>query len=400
MNTTSTSPVTSSLPPLPYARQQIDEADIAAVVAVLRSPLLTQGPKVPEFEACVAQYCGAKHAIAVANGTAALHLAALASGAGLDDLGITSPLTFLASANCIAHTRAAVDFVDVMPETLCLDVAALAKRCDRGKAPKLVVAVDYAGVPAELPRLYELAQRYGFTLIEDAAHALGSSYEYQGETHRCGGCAHAQMATLSFHPVKIITSGEGGMVLTNDDDLARRIRRLACHGVERDHDRMTRNDGPWYHEMHELGFNYRMTDLQAALGLSQMNRLDDWCRRRREIVARYNEAFCGLADIPPWPEHTTPAFHIYVLRLSGAWRGHRRRFFERLTETGIIPQVHYIPVHLQPYYRNHVGHQPGSFPVAEDTYRRCISLPLYSSMSDEDVSRVIEVVHTILSHKP
>ncbi len=336
----------------------------------------------------------------MANGTAALHVAALASGIGPGDVGVPSPLTFLASANGIAYTGADVDFVDVTSDTLCLDIDALADRCARRQAPKLVVAVDYAGVPCDLPRLYELAGAYGFTLLEDASHALGSEYRHQGRRYRCGGCGHAHMATLSFHPVKVITCGEGGMVLTNDDDLARRIRQLACHGVERERGRLTRDDGPWYHEMHELGFNYRITDFQAALGVSQMRRLEEWCRRRREIVRRYDDAFADLADAPPWPDHTSPAFHIYVLRLRGVWREHRHRFFERLLEAGISPQVHYIPVHTQPYYQARLGYAPGSFPIAEDTYSRCVSLPLYPSMSEADVSRVIDAVCAILSGAP
>ena len=386
--------------PLSYGRQWIDASDIRAVVEVLRAPLITQGPKVAEFERRVADYCGARHAVAVANGTAALHVAALASGLQPGDVGVTSPLTFLASANCIAHAGGTVDFVDIDSETLCLSVDALARRCTRGAAPKLVVAVDYAGVPGDLPRLWALAGEYGFTLIEDAAHALGSTYRHGGTDYRCGGCAHAHLATFSFHPVKAITTGEGGMVLTNDEGLAEHVRRLACHGIERDRGRLSSDPGPWYHEMRELGFNYRITDIQAALGLSQMDRLDRWCCRRREIVTRYQQAFGELADTPPWPEGTWPAFHIYVLRLSGRWREHRRRFCECLTETGICTQVHYIPVHTQPYYRARCGHRPGSFPVAEDTYARCLSLPLYPGLTDADVSYVIDTVCRILSQSP
>lgn len=393
-------PPCPSTAPLPYGRQSIDEADIAAVVEVLRSAWLTQGPKLAEFERCVADYCGARHAIAVSNGTAALHVAALAAGIGPGDVGITSPLTFLASANCIAYTGARVDFVDVSPATLCLDTEALAERCAAGAPPRLVVVVDYAGVPADLPRLMALADRYGFTLLEDAAHALGSSYVHRGQTYRCGGCAHAHLATFSFHPVKTITAGEGGMVLTNDDELARRVRRFAGHGVERDRNHCTRHDGPWYHEMHELGFNYRLTDLQAALGLSQMRHLDAWIARRRDIVRRYNAAFEELADTPPWPANTAPAYHLYVLRLRGAWRAHRRRFFECLTAAGIRPQVHYIPVHTQPYYQQRYGFGPGRFPTAEDTYARCLSLPLFPTMIDADVDRVIDVVGSILAREP
>ncbi len=385
---------------LPYGRQCIDADDIAAVVEVLRSPRLTQGPAVAAFEERVAEYCGAKHAIAVANGTAALHVAALAAGLGPDDVGVTSPLTFLASANCIAYTGARVDFVDVAPATLGLDVEALAERCARGAVPRLVVAVDFAGVPCDLSRLFGLAERYGFTLIEDAAHALGSTYRYQGREYRCGSAAHAHLATLSFHPVKTITTGEGGMVLTNNGGLAERVRRLACHGVERERGHLTHDEGPWYHEMHDLGFNYRLSDMQAALGLSQMNRLDGWCRRRREIVTCYNEAFAGLAETPPWPADTAPAFHLYVLRLVGAWREHRRRFFERLVAAGIVPQVHYIPVHTQPYYRRRFGYGPGLCPVAEDTYGRCLSLPLFPSLTDTDVERVVETVRDVLASAP
>ncbi|MCP4591550.1 MAG: UDP-4-amino-4,6-dideoxy-N-acetyl-beta-L-altrosamine transaminase [bacterium] len=386
--------------PLSYGKQWISEDDIAAVVEVLRSPWITQGKKVPEFERRVADYCGAKHAVAVSSGSAALHMAALATGLGPGDTGVTVPLTFVSSANCIAHTGAEVDFVDIAADTFCLDVDALAARCAGGSVPRVVVAVDFAGVPANLPSLFELAERYGFVLIEDAAHSLGSEYRLAGRDYRCGGCAHAHLATLSFHPVKAITCGEGGMVLTNDDHLAHRVRRLAGHGLERDPSRLSRNDSPWYHEMQELGFNYRLTDFQAALGLSQMDRLEQWARRRREIVQRYNQAFRDLADIPPWPENTLPAFHIYVLRVRGAWRDHRRLLFERLAQRGITPQVHYVPVHTQPYYQDRLGRRSGGFPVAEDTYYRCLTLPLYPSLTDADVSRVIAAVREILNQPP
>lgn len=377
---------------LSYGRQWIDEADIAAVVEALRAPLITQGPVIRQFERRVAEYCGAKHAIAVSSGTAALHVASLATGIEASDIGVTSPLTFVASANCIAYTGAGVDFIDIRPETLCLDPDALERRCGTDPIPKLVVAVDFAGVPCELPRLFDLARRFGFTLIEDAAHSLGASYRHEGRWYRCGGCAHAHLATLSFHPVKAITTGEGGMVLTNDDALADRVRRLACHGIQRDRRRLSRDEGPWYHEMTELGFNYRVTDFQCALGLSQMDKLERWCERRREIASRYNDAFRELAEVPPWPEHASPAFHLYVLRLTGRWAARRREFFDALAAVGIQPQVHYIPVHLQPYYQWRFVFKRGGFPAAEDVYARCMSLPMYPALTDDDVSRVTQAV--------
>src|SRR5438445_4059647 len=272
--------------PLPCGRQWVDEEDIRAVVEILRSDWLTQGPMVKAFEQALADYCGARYAVAVSSGTAALHLACLAAGVGPGDGGLTSPISFAASANCIAYCGGAPAFVDIDPRTITMEPASLERTCQQ-QPPKVVIPVDFAGQPADLPAIYQIARKVGALVIEDAAHSLGATYDYQGQPFRTGSCAHADMATLSFHPVKHITTGEGGAVLTNDAGLYQRLLDLRTHGITRDPARLTRDDGPWYHEQQELGFNYRITDIQCALGLSQLRKLAAFVARRRELVQRY-----------------------------------------------------------------------------------------------------------------
>jgi UDP-4-amino-4,6-dideoxy-N-acetyl-beta-L-altrosamine transaminase len=377
---------------LPYGKQSLDEADIEAVVQVLKSDFLTQGPAIPKFEKAVADWCGAKHGIAMANGTATLHCAAKALGLGHGDWLWTSPITFVASANAGRYCGAQVDFVDVDPGTVNLSVAALAVKLEeaekQGKLPKVVVPVHFAGQSCDMPGIHALAQKYGFRILEDAAHALGGSY--QGET--IGNCRWSDAVSHSFHPVKIITSGEGGMITTNDDELAWRIATLRTHGITRDADRMTReSDGPWYYQQLELGYNYRMTDLQAALGASQMNKLDAFAARRRELADLYDQE---LRDLPLRPLARDPAgisgWHLYLIRLNlEAIQRTRREVFESLRAEGIGVNVHYIPVHLQPDYER-MGFKKGDFPEAERYYEECITLPLFPAMSDDDVKKVAE----------
>ena len=379
-----------SAPFLPYGRQSLDADDIAAVVAVLHSDYLTQGPAVGRFEQAVAGWCGARHGVAMANGTATLHLAAKALGLGHGDWLWTSPITFVASANAGRYCGAQVDFVDVDPGTvnLCPDRLAdkLARAEKDGRLPKVVVPVHFAGQPCALDRIHALSLKYGFRILEDAAHALGGSY--RGE--RIGNCRWSDAVSHSFHPVKIVTSGEGGMITTNDDELAWRIGTLRTHGITRDADRMVgESHGPWYYQQLELGYNFRMTDLQAALGASQMGKLERFAARRRELADRYDRALAGLPLRPLARDpHGVSGWHLYMIRLDlAAIRRTRREVFESLRAQGIGVNVHYIPVHLQPDYAK-LGFTAGMFPEAERYYEEAITLPLFPAMQDADVERV------------
>ena len=379
-----------SAPFLPYGRQNIDEADIAAVVEVLKSDFLTQGPAIGRFEKTVATFCGAGHGIAMANGTATLHCAAKALGLGHGDRLWTSPITFVASANAGRYCGAKVDFVDVDPGTVLMCPerleAKLVQAEKEGALPKVVVPVHFAGQSCDMPRIHALGRKYGFKILEDAAHALGGEFEGR----RIGGCEWSDAASHSFHPVKIVTSGEGGMITTNDPELAWRIGLLRTHGITREADRMVgESHGGWYYEQLELGFNYRMTDLQAALGTSQMTRLEAFARRRREIADLYDRELAGL---PLRPLARDPrgisGWHLYMIRLNlGEIRRSRREVFDSLRAQGIGVNVHYIPVHLQPDYQK-LGFARGMFPESERYYEEAITLPMFPGMTDEDVVRV------------
>ncbi|MGZ3496486.1 MAG: UDP-4-amino-4,6-dideoxy-N-acetyl-beta-L-altrosamine transaminase [Vulcanimicrobiaceae bacterium] len=380
---------------IPYARQSIDEEDIARVVEVLRSDFLTQGPVVPEFEHAVSRRCGSTHAVATSNATAALHLACAALGVGPGDTVWTSPNTFVASANCARYCGAGVDFVDIDPATFTIGIAALTAKLEQaaaaGRSPKAIVAVDFAGQPCHLEALAALKDRYGFYLIEDASHAVGASY--RGEP--VGNGRYADITIFSFHPVKILTTGEGGMALTSNANLAERMALLRSHGVTRDPSLMDNSAAePWEYEQLALGFNYRMTEIQAALGLSQLARLDTFLERRRAIAARYD---CELADLPmTLPRQNadgSSAYHLYPVRIhSGEAAIDRRDVYDALVARGIRPNVHYIPVHLQPYYRA-LGFAPGDFPQAEAYYREALSLPMYAALGDEEQTTVIQALH-------
>jgi perosamine synthetase len=370
--------------PLPYGKQAIEENDIAAVVAALRSVWLTTGPHVESFEKALAEYCRAKHAVAVANGTAALHVAMLAAEIHPDDRVLTSANTFLASANCAEFVGATADFADIDPRTS--NVTADTLRAAWRDDVRAVVPVDFAGQSCDMQAIAELARSKGALIIEDASHAIGS--EYNG--HCTGGHPWADITTFSFHPVKTITTGEGGAILTNDDRLAERCRRFRNHGMVR-----VENVGPWYYEMPELGFNYRITDLQCALGLSQLKRLDHFIQCRAEIVATYNDAFKSLpfSTTPYSSPSTKSAWHLYVLQIDFKDLGKSRtQVMQELRQHGVGTQVHYIPVHLQPYYRNKYGYASGKCPNAEAYYERCLSLPLFPTMTKSDVKRVIAAV--------
>jgi len=395
---------------VPYSRQSINQDDVDAVNDVLRSDWLTQGPKVKEFEEALASRCGAKHCVAVANGTVALHLACLALGVKERDVGITSPLSFLASANCIAYCGGRPEFADIDRSRLCLSPDRVEEYCKTHKAPKVVVPVDFAGVPADLPRFSELSEKYGFRLVEDAAHAIGSRYTFEGKEYACGSCAHTDLAILSFHPVKNITTGEGGAILTNDDELAVKLRRIANHGIERDSSNfvpghseiVTRHKFPaWYHEMQDLGFNARITDIQSALGISQLKRLDEFKSKRQHLVRKYNEAFEELERKkivlrPPWPENTEPCYHLYTLRLGAACKISRDDLFLELRNKGIYCQVHYIPIYRQPYYVDRFSVVPERFPETEMYFASCLSLPLFPDMDEDTFSYVVSAIVSLV----
>lgn len=381
---------------IPYGRQDITADDIAAVESVLRSDFLTQGPAVPAFEKALASYCGASRAVAVSNATAALHMACMALDLGPGDTLWTSPNTFVASANCALYCAAQIDFVDTDPRTYNMSIEALEakllKAAAENRLPKVVIPVHFAGQSCEMREIHALGQRYGFRIIEDASHAVGG--RYLGEP--IGNCRYSDITVFSFHPVKIITTAEGGMALTNDPKLADRMERLRSHGITREPSMMTwESEGPWYYQQIELGYNFRMTDMQAALGHSQLQRLDDYVARRHRIAARYNQMLGGLPLTVPYQHPDShSALHLYPIRLDDA--STRRQVFEGLRTRGIAVNVHYIPVHTQPHYRR-LGFQPGDFPESERYYAGAISLPMFPTLTEAQQDTVISTLKDLLA---
>lgn len=383
---------------IPYGRQDITQADIDAVVGVLQSDFLTQGPMVPKFEGMIADYCGAKHALAVNSATSALHIACLALGLGPGDLLWTTPVTFVASANCGLYCGARVDFVDIDPRTYNLDVVALEHKLleaqRNGQLPKVLVAVHLCGQPCDMERIHTLSQQFGFRVIEDASHAIGG--KYQGLP--IGNCQYSDITVFSFHPVKIITTAEGGIVTTNDAQLAQKMGLLRSHGITRDPEQMTHDpDGPWYYQQIDLGFNYRMTELQAALGVSQMDRLDDYVARRHELAARYRELLAHLPVTLPWqhPEGYS-GLHLFVIRLQlDKLAVTHRQVFESLRAQGIGVNLHYIPVHTQPYFAE-MGFAPDAFPESQKYYREAISIPMFQTMTFGEQDEVVAALNKAL----
>lgn len=376
---------------IPYGRQEITQADIDAVVGVLQSDFLTQGPQVPLFEKTVAEHVGARHALAVNSATSALHIACLALGLGPGDWLWTTPITFVASANCGLYCGAQVDFVDIDPRTYNLCPQALERKLvaaqAAGRLPKVVVAVHLCGQPCDMAAIHALGQRYGFKIIEDASHAIGG--KYKGEF--IGNGRYSDITVFSFHPVKIITTAEGGMALTNDAELANKMALLRSHGITRDAAQMTHApDGPWYYQQIDLGFNYRMTELQAALGVSQMARLNDYVARRHELAARYDALLADLPVVRPWQHPASySGLHLYVIRLQLDQIGKtHRQVFEALRQQNIGVNLHYIPVHTQPYYQQ-MGFKAGDLPEAERYYAEAISLPMFQTMSEAQQDQVI-----------
>ncbi len=377
---------------LPYGRQSIGEDDIQSVVNVLRSDWLTTGPRVDEFEEAFASRVGARHAVSFSSGTAALHGAAFAAGLEPGDEAITTPLTFAATPNCILYQGATPVFADIRADTLNLDPEKVAARITA--RTKAILPVDYAGHPADIGAILELASSRGLTVIEDACHALGA--EYHGR--RCGSIA--DMTVFSFHPVKHVATGEGGMVTTDRADFAQTLRRFRNHGISTDA-RQRQAQGQWHYEMVLLGFNYRLTDIACALGLSQLKKLDANLARRREIALRYEAAFGDMAEVrlPAADSEANPAWHLYPIRLNlENLNGNRAQIFRALRAENIGVNVHYIPVHLHPYYRDRFGSKVGDFPVAESAYDRLVSLPMFHDMSDRDIGDVVHALRKVISH--
>ncbi len=383
---------------IPYGRQDITQSDIDEVVAVLQSDYLTQGPQVPRFEQLVAEHVGARHALAVNSATSALHIACMALGLGRGDWLWTTPITFVASSNCALYCGAQVDFVDIDPRTYNLCPLALERKLQRakkqGKLPKVLVPVHLCGQPCDMASIHALSIEYGFKIIEDASHAIGG--RYKGDF--IGNGQFSDITVFSFHPVKIITTAEGGMALTNSEELAQKMALLRSHGITRDPAQMTHEpDGPWYYQQIELGYNYRMTELQAALGASQMERLDDYVARRHALAKRYDALLAHLPVTLPWQHPDSySGLHLYVVRLqlSKLAKSHRE-VFEALREEGIGVNLHYIPVHTQPYYQS-MGFKSDDFPEAQEYYAQAISLPLYQTLTEAQQDRVVAALERIL----
>lgn len=383
---------------IPYGRQDISQSDIDAVVEVLKSDFLTQGPKVPAFEDAIAAYCHAKYGVAVNSATSALHLACLSLELGQGDYLWTSPITFVASANCALYCGANIDFVDIDPVTYNLCPKALREKLEQadkqGRLPKVVVAVHLCGQPCDMKAIHQLALEYGFRVIEDASHAIGG--KYAGEPIGCG--SYSDITVFSFHPVKIITSAEGGMAVTNNEALAESMALLRSHGITRDKDLMTHApDGPWYYQQIALGFNYRMTELQAALGLSQLDKLDKFVSQRHALARRYGDLLSGFPIITPWQHPDSySGFHLYVIRLdSDNQNCSQLKVFNSLRSQGIGVNLHYIPVHTQPYYEG-MGFQRGQFPHAESYYQTAISLPMYPGLTEQNQNQVVQALSVAL----
>lgn len=370
---------------IPYGRQTIEEDDIQAVVEVLKSDYLTTGPKIAEFEGMVADYVGVKYAVAISNGTSALHAACFAAGIGKGDEVITTPLTFAASANCVFYCGGTPVFADVDSKTYNIDPADIERKITSNT--KAIIAVHLAGQPCDMDAIHKIARKHNLLVIEDGAHALGS--EYKGK--KVGSLS--DMTTFSFHPVKPITTGEGGMIVTDNEGFYQKLMLFRSHGITRDENLMTRNDGPWFYQQLDLGFNYRITDIQCALGCSQMKKLDRFLKRRKEIVSRYNKAFADCENIvtPYQLPDTESGWHLYIIQVKNY---DRRKVFEQLRKKGIAVNVHYIPVYMHPYYQEH-GYKEVHCKNAEEIYSHILSLPLYPTLKEEEQEYVITTVKQI-----
>ena len=377
-----------------YGHQHIDDEDIQAVVNVLKSDFLTQGPAVSRFENKICEITGARYCVAVSNATAGLHIAVQVLNLPENSEGITTPNTFLASANCLLYNNIKPIFADINPDTYNIEPNEIGKKITPNT--KVIIPVHFAGLSCDMERIKKVADGHNIRVIEDAAHAIGSCY---ADGSPVANCKYSDITVFSFHPVKTITTGEGGAITTNDESLYKRLLQLRSHGVTKDTESLTQNPGPWYYEMHSLGFNYRMTDMQAALGYSQLLKLEHFRERRQSIVDRYNEAFDGIPHIklPYRNFEQISCFHLYVLQIDFEKIGITRKdFMKKLVDKGIGTQVHYIPVHTQPYYKKHYGYKTGDYPIAEQYYEMALSLPLHLSMTDVDVDKVIFTINEIV----
>lgn len=409
---------------IPYGRQSINEDDIAAVCSVLRSDWLTQGPTVKKFEDEIAQKVESKYAVACSNGTAALHLACLAAGFGKGDTVLTSPMTFLASANCARYVGADIDFIDINPKTLCIDPELIADYLADNKEKeglKGIIPVHFAGVPCNMPLIYKLAKKAGMVIIEDACHALGAYYKFNNENIPVGSCRHSDMAVFSFHPVKHITTGEGGVITTNNKDLYEKLLLFRSHGITKDPEGFVNEDlafeglsfsnpqskiqnpkspNPWYYEMHELGFNYRITDMQCALGILQLERLDSFIQIRKDIAGKYITAFKNNDNInlvQP-EENLFPSWHLFPIQFNlRKLKLSRREIVDEYHKNGIGVQIHYIPLYHQPYYKNLYEFDSKQYQNSEKYYKSCVSLPLFPGLSDNDIDRIIDITFQIIN---
>ena len=386
---------------IPYGRQNITDEDIDAVVNVLKSDYLTQGPKVPGFEDAIKEHCNVGYAFAMNSATSALHVACLALDVGKGDIVWTTPITFVASANCALYCGATVDFVDIDQRTYNLSIQSLENKLktakEQGKLPKVVIPVHLCGQPCDMDSIYQLSKEYGFSIIEDASHAIGGKYKNEP----IGNCQYSDITIFSFHPVKIITTAEGGVATTKSEELAQKMELLRSHGITRDSDLMTHEpDGPWYYQQVDLGYNYRMTEMQAALGVSQIKRLSSITKSRHEIANRYNEKLASLAVIVPFQiQESYSGLHLYVIRLKlDEIKPTHLEVFNALRDANIGVNLHYIPVHLQPYYKERFGFKLGDFPQAEQYYEEAISLPLYPDLSQEQQDYVVETLKDILAY--
>lgn len=377
-----------------YGHQYIDDSDIEAVMNVLKSDYLTQGPSVTKFEQKICEITGAKYCVAVSNATVGLHIAVAALELQEGAEGITTPNTFLASSNCMVYNNVKPVFADIDSVSYNINPVEIEKHITA--KTKLLIPVHFAGLPCEMEKISSIAKKNNLYVIEDAAHAIGSQY---ADGSYVGNCKYSQMTVFSFHPVKTITTGEGGAVTTNDEKLYKKLCMLRSHGTTKDENLLTKNPGPWYYEMQSLGFNYRMTDMQAALGVSQLNKLEFFKKRRREVIAMYNKAFAGMKFLktPVEPENVCSCFHLYATQIDYSALGKTRtQVMQELREKGIGTQVHYIPVSTQPYYKNTFGYTDGDYPVAEKYYEQELSLPLYPGLSDDDVNSVIKAVKEVI----
>ncbi len=377
---------------IPYGKQSIDEKDIDAVVTVLKSDFLTQGPAITRFEKAISEYTGAKYCVVVANATAALHIAVKSLNIEIGMEGITSPNTFVASSNCLIYNGLKPVFADIEPDTYNINPNEIEKQIT--KKTKVIIPVHFAGRSCDMKNINEIAKKNNLFVIEDAAHAIGSNHE---DGTKVGNCKYSDMTIFSFHPVKTITTGEGGAITTNNKDLYEKLILLRSHGITKDPDLLTQNTGPWYYEMQDLGFNYRMTDIQAALGLTQLSKLETFKKRRNEIIQKYNSGLANLNWLKiPKTDKSDLCFHLYVVQIDFEKIGKTRAtVMDFLKSKNIGSQVHYIPVHTQPYYKKNYGYNWGDYPLAEDYYQKALSLPLYPNLLEQDIENIIKTVRSI-----